>query len=727
MDLPHDDSRDPASASTPETQTRKPTTHLSNPQGRSFVRRLLLPAVIGLISFAAVLVLWQRLVSQQRAKVQEVTNSEVLFVKNKVESELAERILALEQLAGRWQVLGEPDQGEWSSDTALAMTGRDFQAIEWVDPQLRVHLVAPLIENKAEVGSSLSSDPRRRAVLQGVADQGVMLVSRSVDLKNGGRGFLICVPIFSDHTYQGAIAGVFSYQEILGPILKDVAPDDWLAIFENSERIYDRGGDSAPSKEAPALQTNIIIGQMTWQARLWPKLETVARARSPLPRVVLLGGLLMSALLASSVYLAQTSRIRAREVTAVDEQLKKEIAERERVEEELRHAMRMEAVGRLAGGVAHSFNNLLLVIQGHAHVLLNSLGVGDGLQRHPKEILKASESAASLTRQLLAFSRKQILQPKVLDLNALISQTAELLPSLLGPDIELELSLDPSLGRVRADPGQMEQVIMNLVVNARDAMSGHGKLRIETTNTRGYWSSVHPDRAGQAGIMLAVSDDGCGMDEATRARIFEPFFSTKEKGKGTGLGLSMVYGTVEQSGGSIKVLSAPGRGTTIQIWLPQAEQAAQASQAEPDATLPAPLPEPRKPVEITEVPRTETVLLAEDDQGVRRIAREFLKMKGYQVLEASNAAEAIRIAQESPDHIDLLLTDIVMPGLKGEELVERVTSIRPDVKVLYMSAYTEDAIVNLGILAPGMNFIEKPFGPEDLAKKVRKVLAAVAG
>jgi len=411
-----------------------------------------LPAIIGLISFAAVLVLWQRLISQQRAKVQIVTSSEILFVKNKIESELAERILALEQLAGRWQVLGEPDDADWSSDTALAMSGRGFQAIEWVDPQLRVHLVAPLIENKAELGSSFLSDPRRRAVVQGVADQRVMLVSRSVDLKTGGRGFLVCVPVFSDRTYQGAIAGVFSYQDLLGPILKDVAQDDWLAVYENSEKIYDRGGDSAPSEDAPVLEANIVIGQMTWQARLWPKLETVAQARSPLPVAVLLGGLLMAGLLASSVYLAETSRFRAREVTAVDEQLKKEIAERERVEDELRHALRMEAVGRLAGGVAHSFNNLLLVIQGHAHVLLNSLSLSDGLQRHPKEILKASENAASLTRQLLAFSRKQILQPKVLDLNALISQTAELLPSLLGPDIELELCMDPALGRVRADP-----------------------------------------------------------------------------------------------------------------------------------------------------------------------------------------------------------------------------------------------------------------------------------
>jgi CheY-like chemotaxis protein len=259
---------------------------------------------------------------------------------------------------------------------------------------------------------------------------------------------------------------------------------------------------------------------------------------------------------------------------------------------------------------------------------------------------------------------------------------------------------------------------MNLVVNARDAMPEGGRLTIETTNMRPYWlSSAHPELEGQPGVMLAVSDNGCGMDEETRSRIFEPFFSTKEKGKGTGLGLSMVYGTVEQSGGSIKVLSEPGRGTTIQIWLPRVEESEEV----------AGLPQPKELLEAKPILGTETVLLAEDDQGVRNVAREFLKMKGYRVLEAGNATEAIRIAQESTETIHLLLTDIVMPGLKGEELVARVTSIRPDVKVLYMSAYTEDAIVNLGILAPGTNFIEKPFGPDELARKVRKVLEAVPG
>src|SRR2546427_1586059 len=249
-------------------RTQQSPTLKSDHRGRSFIRRLLLPAIVGLISLAAVLVLWQRLITQQRTKVQVVTSSEMLFVKNKIESELVSRILPLEQLARRWQVRGEPDDADWSSDTAVAMSGRGFQAIEWVDPMLRVRLVAPQIENKVEVGSNFRSDLRRRVVLEAVADQGVTLVSRSVELKTGGGGFLVCVPIFSNGKFLGVVAGVFNYRDLLDPILKDVAQGDWLAVYENSEKIYNREGETAPGEEALGLETNIPIGQLTWRARV---------------------------------------------------------------------------------------------------------------------------------------------------------------------------------------------------------------------------------------------------------------------------------------------------------------------------------------------------------------------------------------------------------------------------------------------------------------------------
>jgi len=483
-----------------------------------------------------------------------------------------------------------------------------------------------------------------------------------------------------------------------------VGQNYWVAVYDGDEEIYGRSGSDPRRTEVWAQKTDIEFRELTWQAYVWPRSETLANARSSLPNVAFLGGILMACLLAFAVYMAETAHLHA-------EVLKREIAVRIQAEEALRQVQQMEAVGRLAGGVAHDFNNLLMVIRGHAALSLSYSGPDNPLRQELNDILNAAIKASSLTRQLLAFSRKQVLQPRVLDLNSLVTQTAELLPSALGEDINLFLDLDSNLGRVKADVDQMEQVIMNLVFNARDAMPAGGKLTIQTVNSYldENWARRYPEIRPGPYVMLAVHDSGHGMDEETKLHIFEPFFTTKERNTGTGLGLATVYGTVIQSGGCVSVLSRLGEGTTIQIYLPRVEEMIEV--AEKPKALPRPLQ------------GNETILVVEDDDAVRRMTRMFLEINGYIVVEARNAADAIQLMESHPGSIEMVLTDVVMPGMKGRELVERLEKLRSGLKVLYMSAYTEDAAINSGILGPGSAFIEKPFNADELTCKVREVLS----
>jgi PAS domain S-box-containing protein len=383
-----------------------------------------------------------------------------------------------------------------------------------------------------------------------------------------------------------------------------------------------------------------------------------------------------------------------------------------RSEEQLRQALKMEAVGKLAGGIAHDFNNLLTAITGHSELCLRKLKAEDPLYRRIEQIKKAGDRAGALTRQLLAFSRKQILQPEVLDLNHIVVEMNKMLHRLIGEDINLLLGLAADLGKVKADPNQVEQVLMNLAVNARDAMPTGGKLTIETSNVHldddyvGGHVSVPP---GQY-VLLAVSDTGCGMDAETQARIFEPFFTTKEVGKGTGLGLATVYGIVKQSGGSIWVYSELGRGTTFKVYLPTVEGAV----AKPSIDLDS----------HERFEGVETVLLVEDEEAVRDMVSEMLGESGYKVLEAKNGREALTLSKQYDGEIHLMLTDVVMPEMSGRELAEQLTPLRQEMKVLYMSGYTDDAIVHHGVLDEGTAFIGKPFSPHSLARKVREVLDA---
>lgn len=384
--------------------------------------------------------------------------------------------------------------------------------------------------------------------------------------------------------------------------------------------------------------------------------------------------------------------------------------DRKRLEEQFRQAQKMEAVGRLAGGVAHDFNNLLTVITGYCQMLLDRFPVGDSTREDMLQVLKAADRATALTRQLLAFSRKQIVQPKVVELGALVTDMQQMLKRLLGVNIELILGIDPNLGKARVDPGQLEQVIVNLVVNARDAMPDGGRLVIDLRNVQldsdGGTREMPLSRGSY--VVLEVMDTGTGMDEETRSHLFEPFFTTKEKGRGTGLGLSTSYGIVKQNHGEILVRSEPGEGSSFSIYLPRIDEPALSDSPVPTGARAA--------------RGAETILVAEDEDGVRHIVTQMLREQGYTVLPASGGAEALHIAQTHSGPLQLLVSDVMMPRMTGPELAVRLRGLRPDVRVLFVSGYTDGEIVRGGELEPGTDFLQKPFTREQLANKVREVL-----
>ena len=379
--------------------------------------------------------------------------------------------------------------------------------------------------------------------------------------------------------------------------------------------------------------------------------------------------------------------------------------ERLQLQQDLARAQKLEAIGRLAGGVAHDFNNVLTAILGSAELLMMDTPPGEHAREEVEIIRDAAVRAQDLIRQLLAFSARQVLQPVVLDVNALIADLSRMLRRLIGDDLTLDTDLAGDLGAVRADPGQVEQVLVNLTVNARDAMPEGGRLVVRTKD-------VDVTDAGDvpAGLyaLVEVTDTGTGMDAATLARVFEPFFTTKARGKGTGLGLASVYGIVRQSGGHIGVTSTPGAGTTFRIHLPRVDAPVDTSRAPRVVSVPA--------------PGTETVLVAEDEQMVRILIRKVLEQAGYTVLLASGGAEALQLAERHPGPIPMLVTDVVMPGMSGRELARRLLELRPDTKVLYLSGYADDAVERHGVLDPGTAFMQKPFSPGALASRVREVL-----
>ncbi|MEO8877346.1 MAG: PAS domain S-box protein, partial [Polyangiaceae bacterium] len=590
-----------------------------------------------------------------------------------------------EELIGKRVVdIVHPDDREMVSGVMQAIRKEPDTTIAF---EVRVLQPSGDIRWVACTSTNLIDDPAIKGVVSNVRD--------STESRTAAEALRVSEDRFAKLARSGVIGVVTVSTD--GRILD--GNESWLEMVGYSLEDFSSGRVRWPDLTPP----DIIDDVTAWIAQLREQgvalaFETVVLAKNGTRVPMLVGAAMIDKLTCVAFCADLTEKKRTEEML-------------HKTEEHLRQAQKMEAVGRLAGGVAHDFNNLLSVILSYSEVLLLDLEDGNSMRDDVEEIRKAGERAADLTRQLLMFSRRQVLAPRILDLNGLLTEMMKMLNRVLGEDIDLSLVRGGALGRVKADPTSLEQVIMNLVVNARDAMPTGGTLTIETSNIvlDEAHAQIHACKHSGPHVMLNVTDTGTGMDEATQLRIFEPFFTTKTNEKGTGLGLSTVFGIVEQSNGCVWVESALGKGTTFKICLP--------SEA-------APIDRARPPASPTTSCGTETILLVEDEEQVRVVVRDILQRHGYQVLEASNAGEALLACEKHVGPIHLLLSDVVMPHMSGPELGKRLCSMRTEMRLLFMSGYTDDSIVRHGILNSDIAFLQKPLTPSTLARKVRDVLDA---
>jgi signal transduction histidine kinase/ActR/RegA family two-component response regulator len=704
-----------------------------------------LPAFLAVGGAVVSLGLWLAAADQEHNEQAKVVQTTALQVRNGIKGHIRQRLLAMERMRQRWE-LGDAWSRSRSFKNDVRLSLAHFPAnrgIAWFDSAgAPVEIAVDDDEDLAALEQLFGELRVRMEVdrrLTTVRDDRSIALLEHVD-KGSGSGTLIAIaPVRYRGRDDGFLVTVISVERIVDLALRDASVEGYAVRVRGATGVLYETPAATPARGIRPAHAPIEERDLRWDVAVAPSGAVVTAMDSRLPTIVACVGLVLTMLLTWSLRMVQIGRRRelahleaaerardaevaierATELAHVNQQLIEQIAERERTQREhettqqqLAQAQKMEAVGQLAGGVAHDFNNLLTVITSYCEFLKDDIAPDDPRRADVEEVLRASGSAARLTRQLLAFSRQQILQPEPMDLNVVVTELEKMLRRLIPADIVLHTSLDASLGAAVVDRGQIEQVIVNLVVNARDAMPDGGSLTIETSNvdldevyvSRWPQTAPHPGRY----VVLSVGDTGHGMDEATQQRIFEPFFTTKERGRGTGLGLSTVYGIVKQSGGYVWMYSEVGRGTTFKIYLPRVE-AATGTRMSP--------PEPR---EVRG--GNETVLLVEDDTALRAIAQRVLERHGYSVIAAPNGEEAMRLNDQSNAAVDLVVTDIVMPHMGGPELVRQLRRRRADVRVLMMSGYTSDQSFRQRVIEEGIPFLEKPFTPGALLAKVRAVL-----
>ena len=604
--------------------------------------------------------------------------------------------------------------GAWESEGVRLIQSGAFRSVALIDSTGRVTASVP---DEREAVRLEAVDAQRAEVARSARGTGQVATGAPIVSASG-----VPIVISAAPTARGeaAVVGESALPALLQQALETSESSGYsLAIYSGSREVYSRATGPRALETRWAQDAPLGDAASGWRLRVWPSASELALHDTHLAEIVLVLGGLVAIGLAGMMTLYQTAERRADALSSAKERLENEIAERERAqhalelsEEQLRQSQKMEAVGRLAGGIAHDFNNLLTAINGYADFLLADIDRGDPRRDDVREIKKAGVRAAALTTQLLAFSRRQIRQPRLIDLNALLTDLEKMLRRVIGEDVDIAWTPTERLGTVKADPSDLEQVLLNLVVNAGDAMPNGGTITVKTGTVAFTAAEPHQRLAPGRYVRLSVRDTGVGMSAETIARIFEPFFTTKGPGKGTGLGLSTVYAIAENLHGAVDVESVVGKGTTFTVYIPQHDEPADTMGSGTLATL---------------APRgTETVLLVEDEEGVRALASRILERHGYTVLEARNGRDALSIASRHTGPIDLLLTDVVMPEMGGKRLAEALTLRDPSLRVLFISGYTDGDISRRGELNPDTAFLQKPFTARSLLTRVREVLDADA-